>query len=257
MNARLAAFGAVLGLGLAAVLFAPARWLAHGVAHASGERVLWPNARGTVWQGQADWMLTAGAGSANPSLIPQGLRWTLRPQWSQGPALGVRVWLPCCATEPIQGGVSLRWAGLQWWVDDHNSRWQAQWLQGLGTPWNTLQLEGLVELQVGAWRGQLTKQRWVAHGALNLRIQDMSTRLATLRPVGSYQLQLLSNAEGSTLELSTLQGDLLLQGQGRWVGGRLRFTGEASAGPEREAALANLLNIIGRRQGNRSVIQIG
>ena len=46
-------------------------------------------------------------------------------------------------------------------------------------------------------------------------------------------------------------------GMPMWVGGRLRFSGEASASPEREAALANLLNIIGRRQGSRSVIQIG
>ena len=59
------------------------------------------------------------------------------------------------------------------------------------------------------------------------------------------------------LELSTLQGPLLLSGQGQWVGQRLRFTGEARATPEREAALSNLLNIIGRRNGARSVISIG
>ena len=38
---------------------------------------------------------------------------------------------------------------------------------------------------------------------------------------------------------------------------RLRFEGVASAAPEREAALANLLNIIGRRSGARSIITIG
>ena len=43
----------------------------------------------------------------------------------------------------------------------------------------------------------------------------------------------------------------------KWVGGRLRFRGEASAAPEREAALVNLLNIIGRRSGARSLIAIG
>ena len=35
------------------------------------------------------------------------------------------------------------------------------------------------------------------------------------------------------------------------------FTGEASAAPDREAALSNLLNIIGRRQGVRSIITVG
>ena len=61
----------------------------------------------------------------------------------------------------------------------------------------------------------------------------------------------------STLTLSTLAGDLQLSGTGQWVGQRLRFTGEASAAPEREAALSNLLNIIGRRSGARSLITVG
>ena len=37
----------------------------------------------------------------------------------------------------------------------------------------------------------------------------------------------------------------------------LRFAGEASATPEREGALSNLLNIIGRRNGARSLITLG
>jgi general secretion pathway protein N len=257
MSTRLAVWGAALGLGAAALLFAPASWLAQGVAQATGARMQWPNASGTVWQGQADWLLSAGPGSAEHSQIPQGVRWSLRPRWSDGPALGVRLWLPCCASEPLQGGVALGSAGLRWWLDPHHSRWQTQWLSGLGTPWNTLQLDGALQLQLSAWQGQVARQRASASGELNAQVQDMATRLSTLRPVGSYALQLRSTPERSTLELSTLRGDLQLQGQGQWVGGRLRFTGEASASPDREAALSNLLNIIGRRQGSRSVIQIG
>ena len=257
MSTRLAVWGAALGLGAAALLFAPANWLAQGVSQATGARMQWPNASGTVWQGQADWLLSAGPGSAERSQIPQGVRWSLRPRWSAGPALGVRVWLPCCASEPLQGGVALDTSGLRWWLDPHSSRWQTQWLSGLGTPWNTLQLDGALQLQLGAWQGQVARQRASASGELKAEVQDMATRLSTLRPVGSYALQLRSTPERSTLELSTLRGDLQLQGQGQWVGGRLRFTGEASASPDREAALSNLLNIIGRRQGSRSVIQIG
>ena len=46
-------------------------------------------------------------------------------------------------------------------------------------------------------------------------------------------------------------------GTGQWVGGRLRFEGVASAAPDRLEALSNLLNIIGRRDGARSVIKVG
>jgi general secretion pathway protein N len=37
----------------------------------------------------------------------------------------------------------------------------------------------------------------------------------------------------------------------------MRFRGEARASANEEAALSNLLNIIGRRDGARSVISIG
>ncbi|MCY1531269.1 hypothetical protein D9M68_664890 [compost metagenome] len=42
-----------------------------------------------------------------------------------------------------------------------------------------------------------------------------------------------------------------------WSGTALRFNGEASAAPGREDALSNLLNIIGRRDGARSIITLG
>jgi general secretion pathway protein N len=37
----------------------------------------------------------------------------------------------------------------------------------------------------------------------------------------------------------------------------LRFSGVASAQPERVEALSNLLNIVGRRDGARSIITVG
>jgi general secretion pathway protein N len=88
---------------------------------------------------------------------------------------------------------------------------------------------------------------------------DMASRLSTLRPLGSYRLELQAAAGGhsTTLNLSTLRGGLRLQGSGQWVGGRLRFQGEAQAAPGREPALDNLLNILGRRQGPRSILNIG
>jgi general secretion pathway protein N len=74
--------------------------------------------------------------------------------------------------------------------------------------------------------------------------------------MGSYRFS-LSGGPSTTLALSTLQGSLLLSGGGQWVGGKLRFDGEASAVPEHLAALSNLLNIIGRRDGARAIIKVG
>jgi general secretion pathway protein N len=74
--------------------------------------------------------------------------------------------------------------------------------------------------------------------------------------MGSYRI-ILQGGQTPTLQLDTLEGSLDLSGRGSWVGSRLRFTGVATAAPERESALSNLLNIIGRRSGARSIITIG
>jgi general secretion pathway protein N len=67
----------------------------------------------------------------------------------------------------------------------------------------------------------------------------------------------VSGGDTPRLNLSTTQGSLQLSGSGQWTDGRLRFEGEASAAPERFEALSNLLNIIGRREGARSIIKVG
>ena len=83
---------------------------------------------------------------------------------------------------------------------------------------------------------------------------------STLDTLGSYRFSIRGGAgagETATMNLETLEGALRLQGSGQWAGPRARFRGEASAADGQEAALNNLLNIIGRRQGATSVISIG
>ena len=60
-----------------------------------------------------------------------------------------------------------------------------------------------------------------------------------------------------SLTLTTTEGSLHLTGNGTLGAGGMRFRGEARAAEGQEAALSNLLNIIGRREGARSVISIG
>jgi hypothetical protein len=141
-------------------------------------------------------------------------------------------------------------------VADGVSMWPAALLAGLGTPWNTLQLDGELGLSTQGLSVEWSAGRLAVGGRAELAAARISSRLSTLRPMGSYRITLNGGAT-STLELATLEGSLQLSGNGRWVGSRLRFEGVASAAPEREAALSNLLNIIGRRNGARSIITIG
>lgn len=96
----------------------------------------------------------------------------------------------------------------------------------------------------------------VMGGSVEFTARHMSSRLSTLQPLGSYRMT-LTGGDSPSLDLSTLEGALRLAGKGQWVGSRLRFSGEASAAPGMEAQLANLLNIIGRRQGERAIISLG
>ncbi len=245
--------GALSGALPALAAFAPAQWLAGGVARASGGQLQLAQARGTVWTGSAQLVLTGGAASQDFAALPGRVDWRLRPTWT-----GVRadVHAACCTAVPLQLRARLRWGGAHLALADSQSQWPAAVLTGLGTPWNTLQPQGQLLLRTHGLQAEWAAGRLVLAGQAQLDALAMSSRLSTLRPMGSYRFA-LQGGEVPTLTLQTLEGSLQLSGSGQWVGQRLRFAGEASAAPEREAALANLLNIIGRRSGARSIITLG
>jgi len=102
--------------------------------------------------------------------------------------------------------------------------------------------------------------RWRVDGQADIELVNASSRLSTLEPLGSYRLRVIgdpASAGQPQLELSTQNGALQLHGSGTLGPGGMRFRGEARVEKADETALSNLLNIIGRRDGARSVISIG
>lgn len=245
--------GALLGLLLSVLVFAPARWLAATVSQASGGQVLLQEARGTVWSGSAQLLFTGGAGSTAATRLPSRLGWQLQPGLS---GLAVRLEASCCLAQPWGFQLRPSWNGAQLRISDSPSVWPAQLLAGLGTPFNTLAPQGQLALSTQGLTLTWAAGRLQMAGQAQLDVQALSSRLSTLRPMGSYRFT-LSGGAAPELLLATLQGPLQLSGRGQWVGGRLRFVGEASSAPEHQAALSNLLNIIGRRSGARSIIKLG
>ena len=251
---RWAWLGVLLGALVAVALFAPARWLAAGVAQATQGRLLLVNPHGTVWNGSAGVVFSSGASGAAAVSLPGTLAWQLRPVWG---GVTARLDLPCCATSalaftarPHANGVRLEWR-------DGQSRWPAAMLAGLGAPWNTLKLDGVLKLSTQSLTIDFNAGRLALSGGATLDAVDLSSSLSTLRPMGSYRVALAGGAQPSLL-LSTQDGSSLqLSGSGSWNGRTFRFNGEATAAPGRETALANLLNIIGRRDNARSLITLG
>lgn len=256
--------GGALGAALALLVWAPAAWLAGAVATATDGRLLLADAEGTVWRGSAVPVLTGGAGSRDASALPGRLQWRLG---LDGAALVVKARHACCINGELQlrvrpgfGRVRMELPPAQGAI----GQWPAAWLAGLGTPWNTLQPSGSLQLSSPGLVLESVQGRWRVDGRAVLALNAFASRLSTLEVLGSYTLVLAGMTAapadagaGATLQLATTSGALLLQGQGQWVASRLRFDGQASAAPGSEAVLNNLLNIIGRRQGARSVISIG
>ena len=276
---RLAVAGALLG-GLTGVLaFAPAAWLARAAFAASGEHLLLADARGTVWSGSAVAVLGGGAGSRSATVLPGRLHWTLG--W-EGGAVALRARQACClsgeprlrlqaglrrlriellpgtgaAIAPAASGAAA--ASARPAAEGPIGRWPAAWLAGLGTPWNTLQLEGELRLATRSLAFERVQGRWRVDGGARLDVADVASRLSTLPSLGSYRLQLDGDGgETPRLALSTTGGPLRLNASGSWGADGLQLRGEAHAAPGAERALDNLLNLIGRRQGERSLIAIG
>ncbi len=254
---RLGLLAGATGLLLGAVCFVPARGLDLLINQASADHVRLLNARGTLWRGQADLVLAGGPGSAAAIALPQGVRWRLTPAWSQGPVLRLELVAPCCVAQGLELllGVAAGSARLE--LAPHSSQWPAAWLAGLGAPWNTVRLQGQLQLQTAGTGIEWTQGRARLTGPFELQALDLSSSLSTLKPLGSYRLRFEPDADGSPrLQLDTLRGNLRLSGQAQWSGGRLRFQGQAEAAPDSERSLSNLLNILGRRDGARAHISL-
>lgn len=270
---RWALAGVALGGLLALAVFAPAAWLARAVDTGTEGRLLLADARGTVWRGSAVVVLTGGPGSRDASALPGRVQWKLG---LSDMALALRLQQACCIEDELRlrltpglGRVRIELpaaaasaaatvagpAGAARVL----GQWPASWLVGLGTPWNTLQPSGTLQLSSPGFAAESVQGRWIFSGQLELQLRGMASSLSTLEELGSYRLNVQGDPRGDAaqVQLSTTGGALQLSGNGQWAASKLRFSGQASAAPGSEEALGNLLNIIGRRQGALSLISIG
>lgn len=248
-----AAAGALLGALWATLQWAPALWVQQAAYAASAGRVLLQDSQGTLWHGSAELGFSGGPGSSDGARLPGRLHWDL--------ALGLgglqlALQADCCTAQAQQLTFT---PGLRNWrlqLGAGESTWPAAVLSGLGTPWNTVQLQGPLLLKTPGLSLVSAVDRFTLDGSMSMDLPALSSRLSTLRPLGSYRL-LLQGGEQPSLDLRTLEGSLQLQGVGHWTASHLRFVGEARADAAHEAELSNLLNIMGQRDGARSVITLG
>ncbi len=182
------------------------------LAQVTGSRVLLSEPRGTVWRGNARLVLAGGKASRDAVAMPGRISWRLR---LQGAAWVLRLSAQCCTTEPLLLSARLRWGGVSLGLADNRSQWPMAALAGLGAPWNTLQPQGRMVMSVQGLSVEWLDGRSSVTGRASFDALDLSSRLSTLRPIGSYRLHLIGNSLSAPpqLQLETLQGSLKLAGQ--------------------------------------------
>jgi len=289
---RLAIVGAALGLVVGVVATLPASLLANAVASATGDQFVLAEAQGTVWSGSAIAVLTGGQGSRDASVLPTRLEWKVRPRWN---GVSLHLTQDCCLAHGAD--IEVRRTLDAWRVDvispdEHGApaeararpasadaeaaalanatplgQWPMGWLEGRGFPWNTIHPGGVLTLSTRDLSFSLKGGHWRTLGTTQVEIRQASSRLTSLDSLGTYrvliqpdastQIRAGDGASRALVWISTLDGALQIKGRGLIGATGVRIRAEAQAAPGAEAALDNLLNLIGRRNGALSAISIG
>jgi len=235
----------VLASGAVLLARLPAAWVTPQFAKATHAHVNLVEPSGSLWRGSASLMLAAGPDAGGATLLPGRIEW----RTAFWPLFAGHVQMQMRETEAMPQTVTvdatLRGATLSAGAIGV----PASLLSGLGAPFNTLALDGAVQLTWSPWRviGQN------AYGRLSVTLTDVSSRASLVKPLGSYRAMLQAQGASSTLELTTLKGPLLLNGHGTMSRTSTSFQGTASATPEQRDNLAGLLNLLGRPSGPGTV----
>lgn len=208
----------------------------------SGQRVLLDNPVGTVWNGSAELGLANAQGDIQ--------FWPKRIHWNLGLS---KNGLELSGYDSDGGGPWVLVFGTQaLTLQAGQVRWPARFLWGLGVPFTTLGLDGMMDTRWTAtklfYTPPVVRQAWSIEGTA----QSVSARISSVNPLGDYRVKIEWGTLGGIMNLETIHGPLLLNGQGRWQRNEFHFDGTASADDSQINSLAGLLGILGQKQGNVS-----
>lgn len=223
-----------------AVAFAPAAWVADAVEARGPLRLI--HASGTVWDGSA--MLAVSDGRVT-RLMPGRLAW--RVDWGALWAghIGLILRHPALAA-----AVPVGFDGKRVQVQAGEAQLPAALLAVLGAPFNTVRPGGTLRLR---W-DTLAVGGGVLDGRLQLDWEEAQSALCPVAPLGRFRVTAYGGGGVAHATLSTLQGPLLLEGEGSLDAQRVRFSGSARAQPDMRASLDGLIGVLGRRSGEGAVL---
>ncbi len=243
----------IASVALTMLMFFPATWMTALIEERTAGRFTLGDANGTLWRGSAFIGGAPSGGDPVTPLLPERFSWRLSPMVLLG-VVDAELENTAALSQPVS--VTGNWH--QWQVSPAAILLPAERLVALGAPLNTIQPSGQMRL---SWEPlQLTQQNGKVEivGAMNLKMNDIASRMSPIKPLGSYDLALDWNGVQASVKLKTVKGPMLLSGSGVLSNGQLQFSGTARAEAGQEQGLANFLNLLGqrRKEGDKEVIAL-
>ncbi len=231
----------LLAVALTLIVFAPATWLGDWIAQRSRLRLI--DAEGTLWDGSA---ILAVSDGTKARLVSGRLSWRVRWGGLASGRMVIRLSHPFLDHE-----VDVSFDGRTLRAGEGKARAPAGVLAVMGAPFDTLRLGGELRLQwdtLGLGEANL-------EGSLQLDWSNAQSALSQVAPLGNFRVTLTGHGSRGDVRLITLEGPLLLQGEGVLERGRLRFSGTADALPEMRASLNGLIGVLGPRSGDKALLR--
>ena len=244
---------AILSVLTTALIFLPASWLALLLEKQTNGRLSLGDVQGSFWRGSA--FIGGASGSNGPvtPLFPGRFSWHISPIVLLG-----QVDVQLENTAVLSKSVKVTGNLSQWRLEAASMFLPPERLEALGAPLNTIGPTGQLKLNWNTLEFTRYADKVDITGTMQLMMNDMGSRLSSIKPLGSYQLTFDWRGQNSDIVLTTNKGPMMLSGNGSINSGRFQFSGKAFAEAGQEERLANLLNLLGqrRRDGDKDVIAL-
>lgn len=233
--------------------FLPASWVGVLLEKQTMGRVSLGDIQGSFWRGSAFVGVAVDKKSAVTPLFPGRFTWQISPAILLGQ---VSVVLENASV--MSAPLKIEGNFQQWQISPNSLNLPPERLEGLGAPLNTIGPSGKINLRWGAMDVSLIKGQALLNGRMQLEMNEMASRVSSIKPLGSYLLLFNWRGDAANLVLSTSKGPMMLEGAGALQHGKFQFSGKAYAEAGQEEKMANLLNLLGRRRqdGDKQIIAL-
>ena len=233
---------------------APATWLDALASAATSVRFRLAEAQGTIWRGSGRIVWADIGDTAETRLSLSGVALPGRVIWQLSPAaMLIGLVEASLQIDGMAQPVAVQGSFSNWRVANGRLELPRFELSSLGSPWNTIRPAGALAL---SWNN-VVLERGRFEGSVMIELRSVASALSTVRPLGSYRIEIRGESGVAQVAITTIEGALLLTGNGS-VGARgLGFVARARPAEAGDERLRSLLGLMGSREGDATIIRIG